>query len=191
VRFQPDTDIQFTTTNAVTRAKSVLRASPRYKVCEELMQQQLEVIININITIVRIIINTRMTRNSSSSRWRMRTQMRMRIFSRRFLLHLCHTETRMTAKRLLQQSTTTKRLNLTITMKANGVKVKSGMMQARAAAVGEDQDHTSKFDPFFIVRIPKNSCVMTSAAAVVRRLLKTIKCSNEAPHHNGIEDDEK
>ena len=42
VRFQPDKDVQFTTTNAVTRAKSVLRSSPRYKVCEELMQQQLD-----------------------------------------------------------------------------------------------------------------------------------------------------
>ena len=42
VRFQPDKDVQFTTTNSVTRAKSVLRSSPRYKVCEELMQQQLD-----------------------------------------------------------------------------------------------------------------------------------------------------
>jgi hypothetical protein len=42
VRFQPDKDVQFTATTAVTRAKSVLRASPRYKVCEVLMQQQLD-----------------------------------------------------------------------------------------------------------------------------------------------------
>ncbi|KAL3786284.1 hypothetical protein ACHAW5_001862, partial [Stephanodiscus triporus] len=42
VRFQPDKDVQFTTTTAVTKAKSALRASPRYKVCEVMMQQQLD-----------------------------------------------------------------------------------------------------------------------------------------------------
>jgi hypothetical protein len=62
VRFQPDKDVQFTTTDsvhvlnceqpdkevrsvsmtAVTKTKSALRASPRYKVCEVLMQQQLD-----------------------------------------------------------------------------------------------------------------------------------------------------
>ena len=39
---ESDKDVQFTTTNAVNRGKPALRASPRYKVCEELMQQQLD-----------------------------------------------------------------------------------------------------------------------------------------------------
>ena len=60
VRFHPDEDVQYTTADnvfirqcgqsdkevrsatTVTRAKPVLRDAPRYKVCEELMQQQLE-----------------------------------------------------------------------------------------------------------------------------------------------------
>ena len=41
VRFQPEKDIQFTTEPVRTRAKSVLR-TPKYKVCEELMKQQLD-----------------------------------------------------------------------------------------------------------------------------------------------------
>ena len=107
----------------------------------------------------------------------------MRIFSRRLVLHLCHTEMRMTSKRLLRDRKTTKRLNLVV--EASGVK--SGMMEARAAAEGED--HTSKLK--LIVRIPKKSRGMTSAAAVVRRLIKTTECSNGAPHRNGSEDNEK
>ena len=39
---ESDKDVQFTTTNSVNRGKPALRASPRYKVCEELMQQQLD-----------------------------------------------------------------------------------------------------------------------------------------------------
>ena len=91
----------------------------------------------------------------------------MRIFSRCLLLHLRHTEVRMTAKRLLQEDRkTTKRLNLLI--EANGVK--SGMTETRAAVEGED--HTSKFKPLLIVR-PKNPLLTKSVAAVVRRLIKT------------------
>ena len=41
VRFQPEKDIQFTNELVRTRAKSVLR-TPKYKVCEELMKQQLD-----------------------------------------------------------------------------------------------------------------------------------------------------
>ncbi len=78
-------------------------------------------------------------------------------------------------------------------MEANSIKLNIGMMQARAAAMGEDQDHTSKFKPFFILWILKNSCVMTSVAAVVRRLFKTIECSTKAPHqcHNNSKDNKK
>ena len=42
VRFWPEKDVQFSTSNTVARAKSVLRSSPRYKVCEDLMKQQLD-----------------------------------------------------------------------------------------------------------------------------------------------------
>lgn len=41
VRFQPEKDVQFTNESVRTRSKSVLRA-PKYKVCEELMKQQLD-----------------------------------------------------------------------------------------------------------------------------------------------------
>ena len=42
VRFRPDKEVVFTNTTAMAKAKSVLRASPKYKVCEEMMQQQLD-----------------------------------------------------------------------------------------------------------------------------------------------------
>ncbi|KAL3810752.1 hypothetical protein ACHAXA_001152 [Cyclostephanos tholiformis] len=42
VRFQPDKDVIFTATTSMLKGKSVLRASPKYKVCEEMMQQQLD-----------------------------------------------------------------------------------------------------------------------------------------------------
>jgi hypothetical protein len=42
VRFQPDKDVIFTPTTPMPTGKSVLRASPKYKVCEEMMQQQLD-----------------------------------------------------------------------------------------------------------------------------------------------------
>jgi hypothetical protein len=42
VRFQPDKDVIFTNAIAMTKAKSVLKASPKYKVCEEIMEQQLD-----------------------------------------------------------------------------------------------------------------------------------------------------
>ena len=42
VRFQPDKEEVFSNTTSMTKPKSVLRASPKYKVCDEMMQQQLD-----------------------------------------------------------------------------------------------------------------------------------------------------
>jgi len=42
VRFQPDKEEVYTNMTAMNNPKSVLRASPKYKVCDEMMQQQLD-----------------------------------------------------------------------------------------------------------------------------------------------------